>query len=184
MTKQAASLQPIELDCADETVTLEMTRWLSHLRAERRLSPKTSEAYARDVRQCLTFLAEHWGKRVTRKAFAALEASDIRAFMAMRRADDIGIEDAPPGFRIGVDHPDEWPYRRCVNQAVDAAERIGSIIDGRSTRFLVGDIAFNGDRARARLRGGSLDACATSSEQRDLSATLREADTNATPKST
>jgi integrase/recombinase XerC len=90
MTKPAASLQPIELDCADETVTLEMTRWLSHLRAERRLSPKTSEAYARDVRQCLTFLAEHWGKRVTLKAFAALEASDIRAFMAMRRADDIG----------------------------------------------------------------------------------------------
>jgi integrase/recombinase XerC len=90
MTKPAASLQPIELDCADETVTLEMTRWLSHLRAERRLSPKTSEAYARDVRQCLTFLAEHWGKRVTLEAFAALEASDIRAFMAMRRADDIG----------------------------------------------------------------------------------------------
>jgi integrase/recombinase XerC len=90
MTKPAASLQPIELDCADETVTLEMTRWLSHLRAERRLSPKTSEAYARDLRQCLTFLAEHWGKRVTLEAFAALEASDIRAFMAMRRADDIG----------------------------------------------------------------------------------------------
>jgi integrase/recombinase XerC len=90
MTRPAASLQPIELDCADQTVTLEMTRWLSHLRAERRLSPKTSEAYARDVRQCLTFLAEHWGRRVTLKAFAALEASDIRAFMAMRRADDIG----------------------------------------------------------------------------------------------
>jgi integrase/recombinase XerC len=90
MTKPATSLQPIELDCADETVTLEMTRWLSHLRAERRLSPKTSEAYARDVRQCLAFLAEHWGKRVTLKAFAALAASDIRAFMAMRRADDIG----------------------------------------------------------------------------------------------
>src|SRR3977135_990651 len=90
MTKPAASHQPIELDCADETVTLEMTRWLSHLRAERRLSPKTSEAYARDVRQCLTFLAEHWGRMVTLKGFAALEASDVRAFMAMRRADDIG----------------------------------------------------------------------------------------------
>src|SRR6202011_2458671 len=90
MTKPAASLQPIELDCADETFALEMTRWLSHLRAERRLSPKTSEAYARDVRQFLTFLAEHWGARVTLQGFAALEASDIRAFMAMRRADDIG----------------------------------------------------------------------------------------------
>jgi len=89
MTGPAAS-QPIELDCADESLALQMTRWLSHLRAERRLSPKTSEAYARDVRQCLTFLAEHWGARITLKSFAALEASDVRAFMAMRRADDIG----------------------------------------------------------------------------------------------
>jgi integrase/recombinase XerC len=90
MTKPAASLQPIELDCADESFALEMTRWLSHLRAERRLSPKTLEAYARDVRQCLVFLTEHWGTRVTLRGFAALEASDVRAFMAMRRADDIG----------------------------------------------------------------------------------------------
>ena len=89
MTKPA-SLQPIELDCADETLALQMTRWLSHLRAERRLSPKTLEAYARDLRQCLIFLGEHWGTQVTLKTFAALEASDIRAFMAMRRADDIG----------------------------------------------------------------------------------------------
>jgi integrase/recombinase XerC len=90
MTKPAASLRRTELDCAAESLALEMTRWLSHLRAERRLSPKTLEAYARDVRQCLTFLSEHWGKQVTLKGFAALEASDVRAFMAMRRADDIG----------------------------------------------------------------------------------------------
>ena len=90
MTKPAATLQPLELDCADEGFALEMTRWLSHLRAERRLSPKTLEAYSRDVRQCLTFLCEHWGAKVTLKGFAALEASDVRAFMAMRRADDIG----------------------------------------------------------------------------------------------
>ena len=90
MAKPVPSLQPVELDCADETLALQMTRWLSHLRAERRLSPKTLEAYARDVRQCLTFLSEHWGTQVTLKGFAALEASDVRAFMAMRRADDIG----------------------------------------------------------------------------------------------
>src|ERR1700749_3895671 len=84
-----AATQPIELDSADHSVTLQMTRWLTHLKSERRLSPKTLEAYARDLRQCLDFLCEHWGTPVTLAKFSKLEASDIRAFMAMRRADDI-----------------------------------------------------------------------------------------------
>src|SRR3954463_10256148 len=87
---EVPALQPIELDCADEGFAQEMTRWLTHLRAERRLSPKTLEAYARDLRQCLTFLSQHWGGMVTLKGVAALEATDVRAFMAMRRADEIG----------------------------------------------------------------------------------------------
>jgi integrase/recombinase XerC len=90
MAKAVPAIAPVELDSADETLAREMARWLTHLRAERRLSPKTLEAYARDLRQCLTFLAEHWGEKVTLKRFAALEATDIRAFMAMRRADEIG----------------------------------------------------------------------------------------------
>jgi len=90
MAKPGPAVQPIELDCADEVLALEMTRWLAHLRSERRLSPKTLEAYARDVRQCLGFLCEHWGRRVTLSGFAALEASDVRACMALRRACDIG----------------------------------------------------------------------------------------------
>src|ERR1700730_10041146 len=84
------AVQPIELDCADNGLAREMTRWLSHLRSERRLSPKTLEAYARDVRQCLMFLSEYWGALVPLSRLAALEASDIRAFMAMRRGNDIG----------------------------------------------------------------------------------------------
>src|SRR6266403_1716418 len=90
MTKPAPAVQQIELDRADDGIAREMTRWLSHLRSERRLSPKTLEAYARDVRQCLGFLGEHWGSRVTLSRLAALEASDVRAFMAMRRGHDIG----------------------------------------------------------------------------------------------
>jgi integrase/recombinase XerC len=83
------AVQPIEIDSADDSVALQMTRWLTHLKTERRLSPKTLEAYARDIRQFLDFLCEHWGTRVTLARFSRLEASDVRAFMAMRRADDI-----------------------------------------------------------------------------------------------
>ena len=90
MTKPDPAVPPVELNCADEGVAREMRRWLSHLRSERRLSPKTLEAYARDVRQCLGFLGEHWGAQVTLSHLAALEAADVRAFMAMRRAHDIG----------------------------------------------------------------------------------------------
>lgn len=87
MSKAAAP--SIELASADPSIAQEMARWLAHLGAERRLSPKTLEAYGRDLRQCLDFLCSHWGERVTLARFAALEATDVRAFMAMRRADDI-----------------------------------------------------------------------------------------------
>jgi integrase/recombinase XerC len=90
MAKPAPAVQPIELDSAADDIALQMTRWLAYLRSERRLSPKTLEAYSRDIRQCLGFLCEHWGTRVTLARFASIEASDIRAFMAMRRGNDIG----------------------------------------------------------------------------------------------
>jgi integrase/recombinase XerC len=83
--------QPLlDLACAAPDVGQQMARWLAHLQAERRLSPKTCEAYARDVRQCLMFVSQHWAGSVTLKRLSALEATDIRAFMAARRADDIG----------------------------------------------------------------------------------------------
>ncbi len=71
-------------------VAAEVARWLSHLGAERRMSGKTVEAYARDVRQFLTFLAGHLGGRPSLKRLAALSPQDVRAFMAARRSEGVG----------------------------------------------------------------------------------------------
>jgi integrase/recombinase XerC len=79
----------LELPFAAVDVTAEVGRWLAYLGAERRMSPKTVEAYGRDMRQLLAFLAEHLGGRVTLATLTRLGGTDIRAFMAARRADGI-----------------------------------------------------------------------------------------------
>jgi integrase/recombinase XerC len=71
-------------------VAAEIARWLSYLGAERRMSPKTLEAYRRDVGQFLGFLAGHLGGQPTLKQLAKLTPADIRAFMAARRAQGAG----------------------------------------------------------------------------------------------
>ncbi len=75
---------------ASPDVDAEIARWLEHLGAERRMSPKTLEAYERDVAQFLAFLAEHMGSTPTLKQLAKLTPADVRAFMAARRAHGAG----------------------------------------------------------------------------------------------
>jgi integrase/recombinase XerC len=79
-----------ELTIVAPKVAAEIAHWLKHLGAERRMSPKTIEAYQRDVLQFLAFLAEHLGGAPSLKDLAALTPADVRAFMAARRADGIG----------------------------------------------------------------------------------------------
>jgi integrase/recombinase XerC len=71
-------------------VAAEIARWLGYLGAERRMSAKTLDAYARDARQFLGFLAEHLGGAPDLKRLAKLTPADVRAFMAARRAEGAG----------------------------------------------------------------------------------------------
>ena len=71
-------------------VAAEIAGWLSFLGAERRMSPKTLEAYERDVGHFLGFLAGHLGSAPTLKQLAKLTPADVRAFMAARRSDGVG----------------------------------------------------------------------------------------------
>jgi integrase/recombinase XerC len=59
--------------------------WLARLANERRLSPKTTEAYARDVTQFIAFLQTYDGETPDRARLTTLKPVDIRAFLAARR---------------------------------------------------------------------------------------------------
>ena len=76
---------PAQADLADVA-----RGWLRHLAAERRLSPLSLDAYGRDLRQLIDFLADYQGQRPSLATIDALTAGDVRAFMAHRRRGRVG----------------------------------------------------------------------------------------------
>lgn len=78
------------IELADDTdlgaAYRDFLRWL---RDERRASPKTVEAYGRDLRQFFHFLQQYEGETPRLKALARLEPRAFRAWLAERAADGV-----------------------------------------------------------------------------------------------
>jgi integrase/recombinase XerC len=75
---------------ADEALLAERQAWLNALSHERRLSALTVDAYERDVRQFLLFLAGHAAGPAKLSDIRDLRPADLRAFLASRRRDGAG----------------------------------------------------------------------------------------------
>ena len=137
---------------AARDVAAEVGRWLSHLGSERRMSAKTLDAYERDVRQFLSFLAEHLGGPPSLADLAKLAPQDVRAFMAARR-----------GRRLGRPLADAGARRRALVRALSGTQRQGQ--SGRARRGARAEGAEDPAEA-ARHRVGQADVRRRSARRR------------------
>lgn len=68
-----------------------MDAWLEHLAHERRLSPRTLEAYGHIGRTWLAFLERHRGEPQRLSDLGTVTAAEVRAHLADRRSGDKGL---------------------------------------------------------------------------------------------
>lgn len=109
---------------ADARLTADqaLLAWLEHLAHERRLSPRTLEAYGHIGRRYVAFLERHRGGPQTLADLGAVTAAEVRAHLAERRSGDRPLNArslsqtlaAIRGFHVFLD-------RRCATPAPQLA---------------------------------------------------------------
>jgi integrase/recombinase XerC len=65
-------------------------RWTAHLQHDRRRSPHTVRAYSATAHRLMVFLGQYRGEPIDAVALTRVEAADLRAFLADRRARGLG----------------------------------------------------------------------------------------------
>lgn len=68
--------------------------WADHLRRDRRRSPHTVRAYRATAHRLIGFLGAHRGEAVTQATLTSIEAADLRAYLAHRRAEGLANRSA------------------------------------------------------------------------------------------
>jgi len=78
------------LDLADHPAQALAARWGEHLAQDRRRSAHTVRAYVATAHRLIAFLGAHRGAAIDAAALGSIDAADLRAFLAVRRAEGIG----------------------------------------------------------------------------------------------
>lgn len=76
--------------------------FLTHLAGERRLSPKTVEAYQRDIGDFLSFLTAHLQTALSLETLSTAQVTDFRAYLAHRRRGNRSLSAASIGRHLSA----------------------------------------------------------------------------------
>lgn len=133
--------------------------WLCALKSERRLAPKTLEAYLLDVTQFGEFLTHHLGDAPDVKTLSGLSASDFRSFMASRRAAGIqsrSLARQMSAIRSFFRHAERRGEFKCASLSVVRAPKISHSVprplpEASARRVAAADV-FEHDEAWVQAR--------------------------------
>lgn len=110
-----------------------LAAWLEHLAHERRLSPRTLEAYGHIGRQYLAFLQRHRGGPQDLTDLGEVTAAEVRAHLAERRSGDRGLN------------------ARSLNQTLSAIRGFHGFLDRRLSTPAPQLALVKGPKAKASL---------------------------------
>jgi len=127
--------------------------FLEHLSGERRLSPKTVEAYQRDLSAFFGFLAGHLDIALDLSHLAVLKPRDFRAYLAHRRRGDTPLSAASIGRQLSAIRT----FYRYIERRWDIKNSALALIKGpKAKRPLPKPLSVSG--AKALVMEGALES--------------------------